>query len=482
MDTNGSLKQKALRGVMWSAIDKVGARMARFLVSIIVARILMPSDYGIIGMLLIFMALSNLLLDSGIGQALVQKKDRTQTDFSTAFYFNIFIGFVCYIILFFAAPLVARFYNVPVLVPVLRVFSIGLVLNSLCIVQRARLMINIDFKTMTIINFSGVLISGAVGIWTAYKGLGVWALVYQQLAYQTVSVLLLWFLGKWIPAVEFSKESFKHLYRFGVNLLVAGGVATIMREIYSIVIGKVYHATELGYYSKSVGLTDTVSGTVNEIINSVTFPILASIQHERERMVAAYSNMLSMTAFFIFPAMTLMALLAPFFVKVVLTEKWVVAIPLIQWLCFARMFTPISSLNMNILNAIGRSDLFLKLDLSKLPLSIITMVITLPIGVNAVVIGNFICTFICYFINAYLPGKYFGFGVTAQFRIFYKKIISTLIMAGCVIFIVYLINNDILKLIIGSIVALASYYAVSFLLKVPEVKEVNAVLLKIVKH
>lgn len=466
-----NLKNRAIKGFVWSAVDKIAMRGMNFLVGIIIARILMPSDYGIIGMVAVFITLSNLFVDSGFSQALVQKQGRTQTDMSTAFFFNLLVAICCYTVLFVVAPLIASFYEMPILVSVLRVIGLNVVFISFATVQRANLLIKIDFRTLALVDIISVLISGGVGIIMAYRGFGVWALVAQQLTMQFSSSVWLWVLGHWRPTLEFSCDSITRLWGFGSKLLAAGTVATCTRELYSIFIGKFYRSAELGYYHRSIQTTDVVSGTINEIINSSSFPILSSIQHDRERLISAYSKLLSMTAFIVSPIMTLLAVLASPLVSVLLTDKWLPAVPLIQWLCFTRVFTPISSLNMNMLNAIGRSDLFLKIDLLKLPLTIITMVITLPISVKAVVIGNFINTFVCYFINAYLPGRLFNFGAISQLKIFWKTILATVIMAVITILFMRLTALPILKLINGGLSAIVSYLAISRLLRLNELDE-----------
>ena len=470
--TDISLKNKAISGITWSTIDKIALRGMNFLVGIIIARILMPSDYGIIGMVAVFITLSNLFVDSGFSQALVQKQERTQTDMSTAFFFNLLVATGCYAVLFAAAPLIASFYEMPILVSVLRVIGLNVICMSLATVQRANLLIKIDFRTLAIVDIVSVTISGVVGIIMAYKGFGVWSLVAQQMAMQGSSSLWLWILGHWRPTWEFSRGSIARLWKFGSKLLAAGAVATCTREVYSIVIGKFYRSSDLGFYHRAVQTTDVVSGTINEIINTTSFPILSSVQHDRERLVSVYSRLLSMTGFIVFPVMTLLAVIAAPLVSVLLTDKWLPVVPLIQWLCFARVFTPISSLNMNILNAIGRSDLFLKIDLSKLPLTIIIMAITLPISVKAVVIGNFINSFICYFINAYLPGRLFNFGVVAQFKIFWKIILASTIMAFITVYFMQLSSLPILKLLYGGLSAVVSYLAVSKMFKINELTEV----------
>lgn len=471
----GEFRSKTIKGILWSAIDKVGVKAIAFIVSIVIARILTPSDYGVVGMILVFIAIANIFIDSGMSQALVQRKNRTASDLSTAFYFNVIVSVICYLILFLCAPLIARFYNVDELSTILRVLGLNIIISAFATVQRANLIASIDFRTIAFVNVSAVILSGVVGIWMAYSGYGVWSLVGQQMTSIGTSTLVYWLYGKWYPTTSFSIDSFKRLWNFGSKLLATGLVSTIMREIYSIAIGKVYRSVELGYYTRAVQTSDMVAMTSNEVINAVTFPVLSSLQDNREQMLAVYGKMLGMTAFFIFPIMTGLAVVASPFISVLLTDKWLPAVPLLQWLCLARMFTPISSLNMNILNAIGRSDLYMKLDFSKLPLTLITMAITIPLGVEAIVIGNFIWTIICYFMNAYLPGKLFNFGIKAQFRIFYKIAIATAIMDFIVWSSVYLLDYKIAQLMIGIIVGIASYIFISYLLRIQQLNEIKEI-------
>lgn len=472
----GELKSKALRGVLWSGIDKAGVKAVAFIVSIVIARILSPSDYGVIGMILVFITIANIFIDSGMSQALVQRKNRTASDMSTAFYFNVFVSIICYSILFVSAPFIAKFYEVSILVPILRILGLNIIISSFATVQRANLLVNLDFRTIAIVNLGGVLVSGCVGIWMAYSGYGVWALVGQQLSSTIASTIIFWLVGQWRPSTGFSKESFKILWNFGSKLLATGLVATIMREIYSVAIGKAYKSSELGYYTRAVQTSDMVAITTNDIINAVTFPILSSLQDDRSKMVDVYSRMLGMTAFFIFPIMTGLAVVASPFISVLLTDKWLPVVPLLQWLCFARMFTPISALNMNILKAIGRSDLYLKLDFSKLPLTILTMVITIPFGVKAIVMGSFVNTFICYFINAYLPGKMFNFGVRAQFNIFWKIGVATGFMALSVWIIKSFFTSSLIALIVGILAGIISYIGGAYILKIKEIKEIHSII------
>lgn len=467
-----SLKNKTIKGIAWSAIDKVAVRGVQFIVNIVIARVLMPADYGAIGMIMVFITLSNLLIDSGFSQALVQKQDRTQVDMSTAFFFNIIIALSCYCILYVISPFIASFYDISILSPVLRVIGLSVILNSLCTVQRANLLIKIDFKTLAIANIVCIIMSGIVGLILAYNGWGVWALVGQTLTQQGMSAILLWLLGRWHPILKLSKDSVKQLWRFGSKLLAAGTVATIVREINSIVIGKFYRASELGYYHRAIQTTDLVSNTTNEVINVVTFPVLSSVQNDRDRLVSIYHKMLSLTAFCIFPVMTFLAIIADPLVCLLLTEKWRPIVPLIQWLCFSRIFIPVNALNMNILNAVGRSDLYLKVDLSKIPIIIAIMAITLPISVDAVVIGNVISSFICYFINAYYPGKLFGSGAMVQFNLFKRTILSTICLSVFAIVTIRLFDDNIVKLLSTTVVALIVYIGSAVLFKSQDLQEI----------
>jgi len=472
----GELRIKALRGVLWSAIDKAGVKTVAFIVSIVIARILSPADYGVIGMILVFIVVANIFIDSGMSQALVQRKNRSAADMATAFYFNIAISVICYIILFFCAPAIANFYSVPMLVPILRVLGLNIIIAAFATVQRANLLAKLDFKTIAVVNICSVTVSGIVGIWMAYTGYGVWALVGQQMSSMLTSSCVFWLFGRWHPTAPFSKESFRILWNFGSKLLATGLVSTIIREINSIAIGRIYRSEELGYYTRAVQTSDMVAITTNEVINAVTFPVLSSLQDNREQMVSVYSRMLGMTAFFIFPIMTGLAVVAKPFISVLLTDKWLPAAVLLQWLCFARMFTPISSLNMNILNAIGRSDLFMKLDFSKMPIILAIMLVTIPMGVNAIVIGNFVSTFICYFVNAYLPGKLFNFGVKAQFRIFWKIILSTIMMAFSIKLAVFNIEDNVIVLVVGILTGIISYCMFCWILKNKEIIEIRSIL------
>lgn len=473
-----NIKQKALKGSLWSAVDKFAYHGISFIISIFLARLLMPSDYGLIGMISIFISISNSFINSGLGMGLIQKVDRTEVDFSTVFIFNLVVSGLFYIVLFFSAPIIANFYDIPKLVILTRVLSINIIISSFAIVQRTKLTIDIDFETIAKINLLSILISGTISIIFAFKGLGVWSLVLKQILESVISLFMLWIISKWRPSFIFSKESFKSLFGFSSKLLAASLYGTTLVEINNIVIGKVYSSTNLGYYNRAKGFAEMTAGSITSVLSQVTYPILASLQNDREKLVQVFRRLIKMSAFLIFPSITLLSLIVDPFIRYFLTDKWIPAIVLSQWFAFAKLFYPIGVINLNILNAVGRSDLYLKVDLSKLPMVLIALFITIPLGVKAIVIGQVITSFISFFINAYMPGKMFNYGGISQLRDMIPVIISTFIMAVFVYFSMYFIDSLILKMIIGIVTGIIIYWTAVNIFKVEEVKEVHNLLRK----
>ncbi|URC14966.1 lipopolysaccharide biosynthesis protein [Flavobacterium sp. B183] len=467
-----SLKSTAIKGVVWSAVDKFAIQFGQFIVGIVLARILLPEDFGVIGMLTIFIALSQTFVESGLGTGLIQRQDRTDIDFSTVFVFNLAISCFFYALLFLSAPYIASFFNQPKLIDLLRVLGLILILNAFAVVQRTKLTIAIDFKSVAKSNVIGMIIGGIFGVLAAMNGYGVWSLVIQMLMGTFSTSLSLWFLSNWMPSVSFSKKSFRSLFGYGSSLLMAGLYAQILNNVYNICLGKFYSASSLGYYTRAKSFADLSAGTIVSIIQQATFPVLTSVQNDRERLVSIYSRMIRMSAFFIIPLMTLIALLAKPIVIVLLTEKWISLIPLLQWMVFARIFLPMSAINMNLLNAVGRSDLFLKVDLSKLPLTILAMIITIPLGIKAIVIGHVITSALSFLINAYLPGKFYGYGAIKQLKDMRSFFLATLGMAILVFVITSFVDNLILQLLLGVVFGAVTYLYVCWLLGLEELKEV----------
>ncbi|MDX6181903.1 lipopolysaccharide biosynthesis protein [Flavobacterium sp. Fl-77] len=475
---NNSLKSIAAKGIFWSAVDKFAVQIGQFVVSIILARILLPEDFGLIGMLAIFMALSQTFVESGLGVGLIQQQDRKEIDFSTVFLFNLVVSGFFYLLLFFSAPYISVFFNQPQLIDLIRVLGLGLFFNAIAIVQKTKLTIAFDFKSIAKSNVIAVVVGGLFGVVGAVKGYGVWALVIQSLTGTLASSLSLWFLASWSPSISFSKKSFNSLFGFGSKILMAGLYAQLLNNVYNICLGRFYPTASLGYYTRAKSFADLSAGTIVSVIQQATFPVLASVQNDKEKLVSIYKRMIRMSAFLIIPLMTLIALLAKPIIIVLLTEKWVSLIPLLQWMVFARIFLPMSAINMNLLNAVGRSDLFLKVDLSKLPLTIVAMIITIPLGVKAIIIGHVITSALSFVINAYLPGKLYGYGAVSQLKDMLPIFAATSVMAA-VVFVLLSFTTDVMfQLFLGIIVGLMTYIFLCWLLKLVELTEVWELFLK----
>ncbi len=475
---NTSLKSIATRGIVWSAVDKFAVYFGQFVVGIIIARILVPEDFGLIGMLALFIALSQTFVESGLGVGLIQRQDRENIDFSTLFVFNLGVSSFFYLVLFFLAPFISSFFEEPQLTDLARVLGLSLFLNAFAIVQRTKLTIAIDFKSIAKSNIIGMITGGLCGVIAAKQGFGVWALVIQLLFGTLASSVSLWSLSNWIPSIAFSKKSFKSLFGYGSKLLIAGLYAQILNNVFNICIGKFYPTASLGYYTRAKSFADTSAGTIVSVIQQATFPVLTSVQYDKERLISICSRMIRMSAFFIIPIMTLIALLAKPIVILLLTDKWITLIPLLQWMVFARIFLPMSVINMNLLNAIGRSDLFLKVDLSKLPLTVIAMVITIPLGVKAMVIGHVVTSAVAFLINAYLPGKFFGYGPMQQLKNMLPFLGATIGMAILVFIVSSFIDNLVAQLFIGGLIGVITYLFICWLLKLEELVEVKKIFLK----
>jgi len=466
-----SLKQKTTKGLFWSSVERFSNQGMSFFFSVILARMLAPSDFGIIAMITIFFAVAQSFVDSGFSNALVRKTDRREEDLSTCFYFNIGVGIVAYIVLFLIAPLVASFYNQPILSPIIRITGLGVVLNSLCVVQQALFTIKIDFKSQAKVTLSATIISGIVGVVLAYQGYGVWALVWQGVVLSLVRMGLLWLMSKWRPTTGFSKSSFNYLFGYGSKLLASGLLDTIYNNIYPIVIGKFYTPAQLGNYSRALSFAQLPSSNITSILQRVTFPVLSTIQDDIPRLQANYRRLLKLSAFIIFPLMTGLAAVAFPLIRVVLTPKWEGCSLYLQIICFALMWYPIHAINLNLLQVKGRSDLFLRLEIIKKIVGVCIMCITIPLGITAMCIGMVVSSLISLFINTYYTGKLINIGCLKQMRDLTPIFINSLIMGGIVYFSIQISDNDILQLSLSIIVGVLSYIGGALMITRSELKE-----------
>lgn len=471
-----SLKDKTVKGVIWSAVDRFSAQGIQFVFSILIARLLVPEDYGVVAMLGIFMAVSQTFIDSGFGTALIRKIDRTEEDFSTVFYFNIVVATLFYFALFFAAPAIANFYNTPLLESITKVVALNLIINSLSGIHNAKLSIAIDFKSRAKISIVSTLLTGAVGLWMAYAGYGVWALVIQNLFSSAIRTVLLWVIVKWYPKLVFSWKSFKELFSFGSKLLASALLDTLYNNIYTLVIGKVFSSSTLGVYSKANALAQFPSSNITSVLQGVTFPVLSTIQNEDDRLADAYKRFLKIAAFVVFPLMIGLSAVADPFIRLVLTDKWGGAIYLLQIMCFWMMWYPIHAINLNILQVKGRSDYFLKLEIIKKIQGVIVLCVTVPMGIVAMCYGSLISSIISLVWNTHYTKKLIGYGFFAQMKDLLPIIVHALVMGLIVAIVVHFMPTLWLKLIVGVLTGIIYYIAGAYVMKFPEMDEIFIVL------
>lgn len=471
-----SLKKKTVKGVMWSAIDRFSTQGIQFVFSILIARLLMPSDYGVIAMLGIFLAVSQTFIDSGFGTALVQKSNRNETDFSTVFYFNIVVAILFYILLWFSSPYIASFYDIPMLKDVTRVVALILIFSALGGIQSAKLSIAINFKTRAVISLISALSTGCVGLYMAYSGYGAWALVYQMVFSSFLYTILLWYFVRWIPKLVFSWQSFRQLFSFGSKLLASALLETIYSNVYTLVIGKVYSSSALGLYSRASGLAQYPSSNITGVLQSVTFPVLCSIQNDEKRLTDAYKRLIRMSVFIIFPLMIGLAVVAEPFIMVVLTDKWVEAIYLLQIVCFSMMWYPLHAINLNILQVKGRSDYFLRLEVLKKILGVIVLCITVPFGLVSMCYGNVVFSCLALLLNTHYTKKLMGYGFIKQIKDLSHILIHSLVMGGIVLFVIHFIDIMWIKLLVGILVGGLYYVAGAYIMRFEELKEVLSII------
>lgn len=472
-----SLKKQTISGVIWSSIERFSVQGIQFFIMIIMARLLTPNDYGLVGMLTIFIAIAQTLIDSGFSQALIRKQNRTETDNSTVFYFNIVVGLFIYLIFYIAAPWVADFYQTSSLTSIMRVISLGVIFNSLAVVQRALLTIRLDFKTQAKASLLAAILSGITGIIMAYIGFGVWSIVTQQLTNLSLNTLLLWIFAKWYPRGKFSKNSFRELFSFGSKLLASGLLDTLYRNIYLIVIGKLFTASKLGYYTRAQQFSDFPSSNLTGILQRVTYPVLCKIQDDKEKLAHAYRKILKISAFIIFPLMVGLSAVAEPFILLLLKEQWHFAAIILQIICFSAMWYPIHAINLNLLQVEGRSDLFLRLEIIKKILGVFILCLTIPLGLISMCYGQIASSLIALTINTYYTGKLINVGFIRQMKDLTPTLVLVLTMWVIIDFgVLPFCENNIMKLTGGILTGIIYYIGSAWIFKFDELKELYSIL------
>ena len=411
-----SLKNKTVKGVGWSAIDNVSKYLVTFVVGIVLARLLSPDDYGLLGLIGIFTAVCDTLINAGFYSALIRKKDASEDDYNTVFIVNLSMSLLLYSVVFICAPLIAQFFGRDELTPLVRVSSLGLIINGLCLVQRCRLTKRIDFKSQTKITLVASISSGILGIAMAFLGFGVWALVAQGLSSSIIRAALLWHVNKWVPKLRFSKTSFHELFGFGWKMMVSGILDTLWKEMYQLVVGKFYSPATLGQYTRAKHYSQMLSSNVTSVVQRVTFPVLSSIQDDKSRMVSAYRRMIKTTMFVTSISCFFLGAISEPLIHCMIGAKWHEAAVYLPLICINGSTYPLHAMNLNMLQVQGRSDLFLGLEIIKKVIAVGPLLIGVFWGIMPMLLASIITNIIAYFLNSYYSGKLLGYSSWMQIK------------------------------------------------------------------
>ena len=433
-----SLKDKTVKGVAWSGIDNVVEFGVTFVVGVVLARLLSPDDYGLIGIITIFTAVCQTLISGGFTSALIRKINATDDDYNTVFIVNFVMSLLLYGIICICSPLIADFFNRDELIALTRVSSLGMIVGALAIVQQTRLTKRIDFKTQTKITFIASIVSGVIGITMALLNFGVWALVAQTLSSQVFRTILLWFYNKWIPQIRFSTVSFHDLFGFGWKIMVSGVLDSVWKELYQVVVGKFYSSATLGQYTRAKQFSSLFSRNLTLVIQRVTYPVLSNIQDDKERMVLAYRKIIKVTMFITVISMYFLGAISEPLLYCLIGPKWHEAATYLPLICITGSFYPLHAINLNMLQVQGRSDLFLGLEIVKKIIGIFPLSVCFIYGVMPMLYVSVMTSIICYFLNSYFPGKLLGYSSWKQIRDIAPSYGLAILVVLCVFFLKYL--------------------------------------------
>lgn len=426
-----SLKNKAVKGVSWNLAERFGNQAIRFVLAVMLARLLTPADFGLIGMITVFFAVAEVFVQSGFGQAYIQKKEVNNADADTVFYTNLFISILVYGLLWLAAPAIAAFYEQPALIELTRVMGLVVIINAFNMIQIAQVTRAVDFKRKTQVTLMATLASGIAGVSAAYIGFGVWSLVIQQMGNRFLTTSGFWVTSQWKPGLQFSTQSFRDMYIFGIWVLAAGIIKTMFDNIYILTIGKFFPAAQLGFYTKAKQFQQLSSNQIAIAIGLVAFPVLSRLQEDKLQLRKKSSKFLSHTLALTAPLMVILIVIAKPFVLILLTEKWSPIIPYLQLLCIVGILYPIHMVNVQILQSQGKSNLNFKLTIFKNVLRIINLIIMYRFGVVFIIIGEVFVSSFSLVINTYYTKIIINYGLLDQFKDSYKSFVAV-ILAGII--------------------------------------------------
>lgn len=477
-----SLKNKTIKGVGWSAADALLGHGVTFIVGLVLARLLSPDEYGLIGICLIFTTVLNGIVDSGFSNALIRKKEVTDEDYNTMFTTNMAISIVLYVLLFISAPLVSGFFHRIELTALVRVTGLILFFNALSITQVTILTKNIDFKTKTKASLVSAIISGVIGIAMAFMGYGVWSLVAQQLSKQLLYTLCLWVLSKWWPKFTFYKDSFKYMWGFGWKLLASGILNNVWNQLYQVVIGRCYTSSTLGHYTRANEYASIFSSNLTLIVQRVSYPVLAEIQDDKERMVQGYRKVIKITMFVTAVCMISLGAVSEPLIYTLIGTKWQEAATYLPLICISMSLYPLHAINLNILQVLGRSDIFLYLEILKKIVGIVPIVIGIFCGIYYMLLTSILTGVISLYLNTWYTGKTLNYSFWKQLRDIAPSYFTALVIALAVYFLKYLSLPYYVVLMLQIIVGLVACITISEIFKFDEYKELKTIVIKVVNR
>ncbi len=456
---SANLKNKTISGLFWKSINTFALQGTGFVVGIILARLLSPQEFGLIGMVIIFTAISETFIDSGFKSALIRKKDSTQADYSTVFYYNLFMALIFYLILFISAEAISRFFDEPELKWIVRVIGLQSIIRALAIIQIVKVIKRLDFRLFAKIGILSSVFSGAVAIAMAYNGFGVWSLVIRDISGALLGSVFFWYWNRWMPSLTFSIQSFKELFGFGSKLLASALLSSVFENIYKVIIGKYFSAQQLGFYTRAELFRNLPSKKITRIMSGVTYPVLAQMQDDKTMLKNGYKKMIKSLMFLSLILLTGMAAIAEPMVLTLIGEQWRQSIVYLQLLCFPGALYPLHALNLNMLKVQGRSDLFLWLEIIKKLIAIPTIIIGIIWGIKVMILGMWVNTLIAYYLNSYYSGRHINYPMREQVADILPSLLLALFM-GAILFITgWLMPFDnlpklILQILIGGIISI----------------------------
>ena len=471
-----SLKSKTLKGIGWSAVDNVSQYAVSFLVSIVLARLLSPDDYGLLGIIAIFTAVCNTLINAGFTTALIRKKEATDNDYNTVFIINFGLSLVLYVAIYLCSPIIADFFHREELTDLTRVTSLGMIIGALALVQQTILTKKIDFKSQTKITLTASVLSGILGIAMAVLGYGVWALVAQQLSSQVIRTILLWSVNKWIPKFQFSVASFHELFGFGWKIMLSFLLETIWRELYQVVIGKFYTPAALGQYTRSKHFSQLFSSNLTNVIQRVTYPVLSNIQDDKPRMILAYRKIIKITMFVTAIGMFMLGAVSEPLLYCLIGPKWYEASVYLPLLCIMGSLYPLHAINLNMLQIQGRSDLFLGLEILKKILGVGPLCVGVFVGILPMLYTDILAGVIAYFLNSYYSGKFLGYSSWMQIKDFSPSYGIAIFIAIPVFLMKYLPFTNWIILPLQILLGLSLFLLICHISKIEEYNEIKNLL------